>query len=94
MDGKGTIVDDKKPEPTEVTPTAVIHLEAALGSSLFAINIENCDAIQLLGCAEMLHAQGLMALAGEMAKASQDQKPKSPIVVAPGPLRDHLPKRN
>jgi hypothetical protein len=44
-------------------PRTVIHIEAAIGSSIFDFHIENADAIQLLGVAEALHAHGNVALA-------------------------------
>lgn len=77
-------MDNQEEQPT---PKAVIHLEADLGSSIFDIHIENCDPIQLLGCAEMLHAQGMMALAGQQAAQAQMDN-RNRLVTA-----DHLPPR-
>lgn len=53
---------------------SVIHLEADCGSSLFDVHIENCDATQLLGMAELLHAQGMMALAAQQAQSQAESK--------------------
>lgn len=57
----------------------IVHAEAELGSSLINLEISNADAVQLLALAELIHANGMAALAGQMAQASAESKP-SPII--------------
>lgn len=71
-------------------PRSVVHLEAPIGSSTFDIFTENMDAIQLLGCAEMLHSLGMMALAAD--HASQMTQHDKPQINHHGGL--HLPGRS
>lgn len=63
---------------------ALVHAEAEIGSSHFDFHIENCDGLQLLGLAEVIHAQGLMALAADMQTASRQAR--NGLVVAGGRL--------
>ncbi len=67
---------DNRKETEEI---AIIHVEAALGSSLLNISVVNADAAQLLAAAEMIRAHGMVALSQEMARAKHSSR--SPIVV-------------
>lgn len=71
---------DQKSEPQ---PISTVFAKAEIGSSIFNIETENCDAIQLLGIAEVLHAHGMAALAADMAAASNR---RSPLEVVRGRL--------
>lgn len=57
----------------------IVHAEAELGSSLIDLSIANADAVQLLALAELIHANGMAALASQMAQANAESKP-SPLV--------------
>lgn len=64
----------------------VVHAEADAGSSHIDLTIENADAVQLFGLADILRANANVALAGQMAHdAAQTQR--STIV----PIRGGLP---
>jgi hypothetical protein len=56
--------------PEKTPERAIIHAEADVGSSIFDLRTENCDAIQLLGLAEALHAHGMAALAADMQQSA------------------------
>jgi hypothetical protein len=63
------------------TDKMIVHAEAALGSSLIDLRIENADAVQLLALAEMLHANGMAALMGQMAQAAAESKPSPKNII-------------
>lgn len=69
-------------------PKSIIHAEAQIGSSIFNITTENCDAIQLLGIAEAIHGYGMAALAADMGAAT---KVRSPIEAVRGSVRSLRP---
>jgi hypothetical protein len=62
---------------------AIVHAEADIGSSMFALETVNCDGLQLLGLAEVIRAHGMAALAMDMQAASHR---RSPIEVVKGKL--------
>lgn len=59
----------------ETARKSIIHCEADIGSSIFNITTQDCDAVQLLGLAQVLHAHGMAALAADMSHASQSRSP-------------------
>lgn len=58
-----------------VVPKSLIHAEASIGSSVFDITTENCDAVQLLGMSEVFHALGMQALAANQSQMRQHDAP-------------------
>lgn len=66
----------------------IVHAEADAGSSRIDLSIENADAVQLFGLADILRANANVALAGQMAHdAAATQRNASPII----PIRGGLP---
>ena len=63
-----SVADGLEDTSSMPNPRTILHAEAELGSSVFDIRTENCDAVQLLGMAEVLHALGMQALAANQTQ--------------------------
>jgi len=64
---------DIRPEPTPTEPISIIVLRADIGSSNWAMETENCDAVQLFGAAKLLEMLGMEAFADIRAQSIAEQ---------------------
>lgn len=63
----------------------IVHAEAALGSSIIDVTIENADAAQLYALAEIIRMNANAAFAAQMSQAHAVSRP-SPIETVHGRL--------
>lgn len=68
----------------ENPPMMIVHAEAAAGSSLINLKVENADAAQLFALAGMLQMNAEAAMLGQMAHDARVNQ--SPIDIVRGGL--------
>jgi len=61
----------------------IVHAEADGGSSRIDLSIENADAVQLFGLADILRANANVALAGQMAHDAAEAARAEPSAIIP-----------
>lgn len=65
------------------TPRTIIHLEADLGSSSFAVATENCDPVQLFGAGKLLELLGMEGFADMRGQAIAANAAQAPRIITP-----------